>query len=96
MAILDPDNPYRYMQVPRPCAQRSPKAGAAAHIDALAKKYLGKDKYPFAKPGECASPTRSSGPRLRDGLSRVATSRAMTRIRNRDRRLGRSTIPASP
>lgn len=26
--------------------------GADAHIDKLAKKYLGKDKYPFRKPGE--------------------------------------------
>jgi hypothetical protein len=26
--------------------------GADAHIDKLAKKYLGKDKYPFAGPGE--------------------------------------------
>ena len=26
--------------------------GADAHIDSLAKKYLGKDKYPFAQPGE--------------------------------------------
>jgi len=26
--------------------------GASAHIDFLAKKYLGKDKYPFSQPGE--------------------------------------------
>jgi hypothetical protein len=26
--------------------------GADDHIDALAKKYLGKDKYPGRKPGE--------------------------------------------
>ena len=26
--------------------------GANAHIDSLAKKYLGKDKYPFSQPGE--------------------------------------------
>jgi len=26
--------------------------GADAHIDSLAKKYLGKDKYPFRGPGE--------------------------------------------
>jgi len=26
--------------------------GADAHIDALAKKYLGKDKYPFRRAGE--------------------------------------------
>jgi hypothetical protein len=26
--------------------------GAAAHIDKMAKKYLGVDKYPYAQPGE--------------------------------------------
>jgi hypothetical protein len=26
--------------------------GADAHIDALAKKYLGQDKYPYRRPGE--------------------------------------------
>jgi hypothetical protein len=26
--------------------------GADAHIDSLAKKYLGKDTYPFRQPGE--------------------------------------------
>jgi hypothetical protein len=26
--------------------------GADAHIDVLAKKYLGKDRYPFRSPGE--------------------------------------------
>jgi len=26
--------------------------GADKHIDKLAKKYLGVDKYPYAKPGE--------------------------------------------
>jgi hypothetical protein len=26
--------------------------GADQHIDAMAKKYLGKDKYPYRQPGE--------------------------------------------
>lgn len=51
VAILDPDNPYRYVQV-RGRVTRMTEQGADAHIDALAKKYLGKDKYPFAQPGE--------------------------------------------
>ncbi len=51
LAIMDPDNPYRYIQV-RGRIKRVTEEGAAAHIDALAKKYLGKDKYPFAQPGE--------------------------------------------
>jgi PPOX class probable F420-dependent enzyme len=51
LAIMDPDNPYRYLQV-RGRVGRVIEAGADQHIDLLAKKYLGKDKYPFAKPGE--------------------------------------------
>ncbi len=51
LAIMDPDNPYRYLQV-RGRVRRIVEAGADLHIDALAKKYLGKDKYPFAQPGD--------------------------------------------
>jgi PPOX class probable F420-dependent enzyme len=51
LSIMDPDNPYRYLQV-RGHVGRVIEAGADAHIDALAKKYLGKDKYPWGKPGE--------------------------------------------
>jgi PPOX class probable F420-dependent enzyme len=51
LSILDPDNPYRYMQI-RGRVVRATEQGADAHIDALAKKYLGKDKYPFRQAGE--------------------------------------------
>jgi PPOX class probable F420-dependent enzyme len=51
LSIMDPDNPYRYLQV-RGRIGRVTEEGAAAHIDSLAKKYLGQDKYPFAQPGE--------------------------------------------
>jgi len=51
LSILDPDNPYRYMQI-RGRVVRETEQGADAHIDALAKKYLGKDKYPFRQAGE--------------------------------------------
>jgi PPOX class probable F420-dependent enzyme len=51
LAIIDPDNPYRYVQI-RGRVARSVEAGADAHIDSLAKKYLGKDTYPFRQPGE--------------------------------------------
>jgi len=51
LAIMDPDNPYRYLQV-RGRVARVTEAGADAHIDALAKKYLGKDTYPYRKAGE--------------------------------------------
>ena len=51
LAIVDPDNPYRYIQI-RGRVRRCTEEGAGAHIDSLAKKYLGKDKYPNAAPGE--------------------------------------------
>jgi PPOX class probable F420-dependent enzyme len=51
LSIMDPDNPYRYLQV-RGRVRRVAEAGADRHIDSLAKKYLGKDKYPFDQPGE--------------------------------------------
>jgi PPOX class probable F420-dependent enzyme len=51
LAIMDPDNPYRHIQI-RGRVRRATEQGADAHIDSLAKKYLGKDKYPFRAPGE--------------------------------------------
>lgn len=51
LSITDPDNPYRYLEVRGRVAERT-KSGADEHIDKLAKKYLGKDKYPFRQPGE--------------------------------------------
>ena len=51
LAIMDPDNAYRYIQV-RGKVVRLAEQGADAHIDSLAKKYLGQDKYPFRSPGE--------------------------------------------
>jgi PPOX class probable F420-dependent enzyme len=51
MAVLDPDNPYRYVQI-RGRVASATENGADAHIDALAKKYLDKDSYPFRQPGE--------------------------------------------
>ena len=51
LSILDPDNPYRYMQI-RGTVTEVTESGADAHIDSLAKKYLGQDKYPYRQPGE--------------------------------------------
>lgn len=50
LAIQDPDNAYRYLQIQGRVVDI--KEGTTAHIDRLAKKYLGKDKYPWLKPGE--------------------------------------------
>jgi PPOX class probable F420-dependent enzyme len=51
LAINDPENPYRYIQI-RGRVISATENGADAHIDSLAKKYLGKDKYPFSQPGD--------------------------------------------
>jgi PPOX class probable F420-dependent enzyme len=51
LSIVDPENPYRHLAVRGEVAEITEK-GADAHIDSLAKKYLGKDKYPYRRPGE--------------------------------------------
>jgi PPOX class probable F420-dependent enzyme len=51
LVIVDPDNPYRHVQI-RGRVTRVSEDGADAHIDSLAKKYLGVDKYPYGQPGE--------------------------------------------
>ena len=51
LSIMDPDNSYRYVQVKGRVAAVT-ESGADAHIDALSKKYLGQDSYPYRKPGE--------------------------------------------
>ncbi|HET7480751.1 MAG TPA: PPOX class F420-dependent oxidoreductase [Rubrobacteraceae bacterium] len=51
LSIVDPENPYRYLEV----------RGEVVHIEedpdldfinAMAKKYLDQDKYPFHQPGD--------------------------------------------
>ena len=51
LSILDPDNPYRYLQI-RGQIVNVTEDGADDHIDALTKKYIEQDKYPFRQPGE--------------------------------------------
>ena len=51
LSIVDPDNDYRYIQL-RGVVTKVTEQGADAHIDTLAKKYLGKDSYPWRKAGE--------------------------------------------
>jgi PPOX class probable F420-dependent enzyme len=51
LSIQDPDNPYRYLAVQGEVVDIT-EEGADAHIDALTKKYLGKDRYPYRGPGE--------------------------------------------
>ena len=51
LSIIDPDNPYRHIQI-RGRVSAIREQGADEHIDSLAKKYLGKDKYPGRAQGE--------------------------------------------
>jgi PPOX class probable F420-dependent enzyme len=51
LSIQDPENPYRYLEI-RGKVVESTEKGADDHINSLAKKYLGKDVYPFRQPGE--------------------------------------------
>jgi PPOX class probable F420-dependent enzyme len=51
LMIVDPENPYRYVQV-RGRVALATESGADEHINSLAKKYLGQDQYPYRQPGE--------------------------------------------
>jgi PPOX class probable F420-dependent enzyme len=51
LSIADPENPYRYLGLQGRVVEMTEKGGDA-HIDKMAKKYLGKDTYPLRKPGE--------------------------------------------
>ncbi len=51
MSILDPDNPYRYLEVRGRVVERTHE-GADEHINKMAKKYMGVDVYPYRSQGE--------------------------------------------
>jgi len=46
VSITDPDDPYRFLSV-RGTVDSVDPDGADAHIDALAKRYLDVDEYPY-------------------------------------------------
>jgi PPOX class probable F420-dependent enzyme len=50
ISVVNDENPYEMMEI-RGVAELI-EAGADEHIDALAKKYLNQDRYPFRQPGE--------------------------------------------
>jgi hypothetical protein len=51
LSATDPDNPYRALMIQGKVVKIT-EDGAADHIDKMAKKYLGKDKYPWKSPTE--------------------------------------------
>ena len=50
LSVTDPDNAYSYVAV-RGTVVETTKVGAEAHIDRMAKKYLGLESYPYRRPG---------------------------------------------
>ena len=51
MTVQNLENPYEYVTIRGRVIERTHE-GADEHIDALAKKYLDQDSYPYRKPGE--------------------------------------------
>ena len=52
LSVFDPDDPYGGVVSLRGKVTEITTAGADAHIDAMAKKYMGLDEYPLRQPGE--------------------------------------------
>jgi PPOX class probable F420-dependent enzyme len=51
VTVYDRENPYEYVSVRGRLAEDTHE-GADAHIDAMARKYMGVDEYPYRSPGE--------------------------------------------
>ena len=51
VAVFNAENPYQQLNV-RGRVVEMTHDGAIDHINKLAKKYLGEDKYPYSQPGE--------------------------------------------
>ncbi|CAN5785235.1 PPOX class F420-dependent oxidoreductase [soil metagenome] len=49
--VVEQENPYSMLSVQGKVVGMTTE-GADEHIDAMAKKYLGQDTYPFRQPGE--------------------------------------------
>ena len=51
ISVVDPDNPYRSLAI-RGTVAKITTDGADAHIDQMAKKYMGVDEYPYRSADE--------------------------------------------
>lgn len=51
LEVQNMENPYEYVEIRGRVAELT-REGADEHIDSLAKKYLGEDKYPYRQEGE--------------------------------------------
>jgi hypothetical protein len=52
LAIADQNNPYDMVTIRGKVVDQITGQEAEEHVDKLAKKYMGKDKYPRRAPGE--------------------------------------------
>lgn len=65
LSIVDPQNPYRYLEIRGKVVAIEPDP-ERAFIDSMAKKYLGQEKYPWHRPGDervvvVVEPERTTG-----------------------------------
>jgi PPOX class probable F420-dependent enzyme len=51
LTVQNMENPYEYIEVRGRVSARTTE-GADEHIDAMAKKYIGVEEYPYRQPGE--------------------------------------------
>jgi PPOX class probable F420-dependent enzyme len=51
LTVANSENPYEYLELRGRVAERTHE-GADEHIDELAKKYMGVERYPLRRPGE--------------------------------------------
>jgi PPOX class probable F420-dependent enzyme len=51
VTVTNMENPYEYVTIRGHLAEKTTE-GADEHIDKLAKKYLGTDRYPYRRPDE--------------------------------------------
>jgi PPOX class probable F420-dependent enzyme len=62
LTVVDPGDPYRWLSLGGTATLVD--EGADAQIDRLAKKYLGRDSYPWRKPEEARVSVRISPTRI--------------------------------
>jgi PPOX class probable F420-dependent enzyme len=52
VAVADQSNPYNMITIQGKVVEKIQGKVAEDHIDKMAKKYLGQDKYPYRQPGD--------------------------------------------
>jgi PPOX class probable F420-dependent enzyme len=51
LLLVNPDDVYHWLEI-RGTVDSATERGAVEHLDQLAKRYIGYDKYPWHKPGD--------------------------------------------